>query len=140
LSRDKILLVEDDTTLRFLGTKHFLALGLPLDLAANGAEAVKMAEAGYALILMDLSMPIMDGIEATSHIREHELRNGLKRTPIVGLTAFSEQEVAAKVAGMDEFLLKPVPFKTLAITVAKYLNLRTIDKSGVADDQRSDTT
>jgi CheY-like chemotaxis protein len=104
--------------------------------AANGLEALQRFQAGplsfrvifmgmhhrYALLPRhnanteaDLSMPVMDGLTSTRHIRVHERENSLPRTRIVALTCFSSPEYQrdAALSGVDTFLIKPVPMKTL---------------------------
>ncbi len=116
----RVLVVEDDATLRFLALKQLSAIGLDCDVASNGFEGVKMAAHAYDLIFMDLVMPGMNGVEATSHIREQELKEGRKRTPIIGLTAFSERE-RALFAGMDEFVQKPFLLNDIRRVVEMFL-------------------
>ncbi len=115
-----ILLVEDDTTLRFLAQRQFERLGVKCDTATNGMEGIEMAKNGYALIFMDISMPELNGLEATHQIREYEKSEGLPRTPIIGLTAFStEQE--CKAAGMDDFMQKPMMLDQAQAMIKKYV-------------------
>jgi len=92
--------------------------------AANGYEALKLAENNrYDLILMDLRMPKMDGIEATKKIRKIEESKNYHRTPIIALTAsaIKEEEIRSLEAGMDDFLSKPVDEKKLINCFRKYL-------------------
>ena len=75
------------------------------DSAVNGVEAVqKIKENNYDLVLMDIQMPVMDGLEATQQIRQFN-----KNIPIIALTASSEPEVITetKDSGMNDFLMKP---------------------------------
>lgn len=87
-----------------------------LDIATNGQEAVdKYKEKHYDLILMDIQMPIMDGLEATKIIRELEKESGKDSIPIIAVTAYSMEEnrVKALDAGCDFFVTKPVNKKNL---------------------------
>jgi len=80
-----------------------------VDVAGDGDEAVTMAQAGpYDVILMDLQMPVMDGLEATRQIRAKPGPN--RRTRIIGLTAAVGPvfEAQCRAAGMDDYLGKPV--------------------------------
>ncbi len=82
--------------------------GIRLDTAVDGSEALERAhEADYALILMDIQMPVMDGETAARAIRALPRHAG---TPIVALTAnaFDESRRACLAAGMDDFLVKPI--------------------------------
>ncbi len=115
-----ILLIEDDQTLRFLAKRQFERLGVICDTAANGLEGVEMSKKGYSMIIMDISMPEMNGIEATYQIREYEKNQGLKRTPIIGLSAFSNTE-DCKTAGMDDFMQKPMMLEQAKEMLTKYL-------------------
>lgn len=84
------------------------------DAAKNGQEAVDLflssSDAPYACILMDISMPIMDGFEATRHIRAHETQKGLTPVPIIALSGLTTEDAQQEAfgSGMDMFLTKPV--------------------------------
>ncbi len=116
-----ILLVEDDPVLRYLGAKQCELLGFRCKLARSGTEAVQLAFADADLILMDLAMPDMSGLEATSIIREKELEQGRERKPIVAMTAFTQQENRLP-PGMDDYIQKPVLLETLRHTLTKWLS------------------
>ncbi|HMV54912.1 MAG: PAS domain S-box protein [Rhodocyclaceae bacterium] len=104
----RILIVEDEPINRELTEMLIEDVGLTADLAANGAEAVELArDNDYALILMDMQMPELDGIEATRRIRQFPAHAG---TPIIALTAnaFTEDKTRCFSAGMNAFVTKPV--------------------------------
>ena len=89
----------------------------------TGAEAVRLAgEQAYALILMDMQMPVMDGLEATRRIRR---ATGATRIPVVAMTAnaFAEDQAACRAAGMDDFLTKPVEPEVLYRVILKYIDV-----------------
>jgi len=80
-------------------------------LAENGAEAISaIADRHFDVVLMDMMMPLMDGLETTRQIRAREAREGLPRLPIVAMTAnaMDSDREACLVAGMDEYIAKPV--------------------------------
>ncbi|MBT9555695.1 MAG: response regulator [Myxococcales bacterium] len=111
----RILLAEDNATNRLLALRMLERWGHDLTAVSNGAEAV--AEVGrqyYDLILMDLQMPTMDGIEATRTIRAAERLRG-RRTPILAMTAHAAETDSARCAAaeMDGFISKPVSSTTL---------------------------
>ena len=92
-------------------------------LAADGREALECLRAepaGFAVVLMDIQMPVMDGLEATRAIRE-EL--GARDLPVIAFTAgvLPDQRQAARDAGIDDFLAKPVDMRMLAIAIRELL-------------------
>ena len=106
-----VLLVEDNKVNQMIFTSMLEQLGCLVDTASNGLEAVSMADRkAYAIIFMDCQMPVMDGYEAAARIRAAEKEHGLAATPIVALTAGSDQDDREKClqAGMNEYLSKPV--------------------------------
>lgn len=118
-----ILLVEDNAVNTMVAKKMLLKTNQRVDSAINGLEALKLAEQHkYDLILMDVQMPVMDGLEATTKIRK--LKNGSVDSPIVALTAGAMQHDREKAmeVGMNDFLAKPINYDQLARMMAKYLN------------------
>ena len=118
----QVLLAEDNDINALIVTRHLGALGALVTRAENGARVVEIARAAimgaatpFGVILMDLFMPQLDGLEATKRIRFDEARAGAKRTPILALTAsaLEEDARAAKAAGVDALLTKPVDFARL---------------------------
>lgn len=118
----RILLVEDNRVNRLLALRLLEKGGYSVEVAVNGIEAVDRSSAEpFALILMDVSMPEMDGIEATEVIRAREATTG-RHVPIVALTAhaMSEDRERCLAAGMDEHVSKPIVADVLLDTVARY--------------------
>lgn len=116
----RILIVEDNASNRPLLLAILRTLGCQPHAVIGGAEAVaEMAQVSYDLVLMDLSMPGVDGFEATRRIRE--LPTIAAQTPILALTASCAPGVRepAQDAGMDGFLQKPVDIKRLAAAIAQ---------------------
>ena len=117
----KVLLAEDDPLNQEVACLLLEDVGLSLDLANNGVQALRMAaEQPYDLILMDVQMPEMDGFAATHAIRQ--LR-GYAQVPIVAMTgnAFDEDREKCRVAGMNDFVAKPVDPDLLYRTLARWL-------------------
>lgn len=105
-----VLVVDDSTTARFLLTRMLEQRGHSTSQARDGEEAIAAIRAGsYDVVLMDLVMPEMDGIEATARIREMNADTG-SRPRIIGMSAFSDGDNidSAEGAGMDGFLAKPI--------------------------------
>ncbi|NEV63806.1 hybrid sensor histidine kinase/response regulator [Thiorhodococcus minor] len=117
----RLLIVEDNPVNREVLAAQLKVLGLNVDAAADGREAVAKATAEhYALILMDVQMPVMDGLKATRAIR------GLPRgsqLPILAMTAnvFEDDRRACLAAGMNDFIAKPVKPEDLAEVLQRWL-------------------
>jgi CheY-like chemotaxis protein len=104
----KVLLVDDNRTNRLIGLKSLEALGAEAEIADGGEAAIAAAaRGGYDLILMDVNMPGMDGMEATRRIRD--LPQPQAAVPIVALTAdvMTHHQAAYHAAGMNGFVPKP---------------------------------
>lgn len=115
----RVLLVEDEKDLRKM-MKILLELhGYDVIEAADGYEAVEKAvEHGPDLILMDIAMPVMDGIDSTRTIRRHAELNGV---PIVAVTAYGEfYSQRAKNAGCIDVIQKPIDFGQLKPMIERY--------------------
>ena len=115
--RLKILLAEDNTVNQMLMLKLLSKWGHDATLAQNGQEAVDwFAQTRFDLILMDMQMPVMGGLEATRRIREREAADpGLGRIPVYALTAAAlpEERAEGMAAGVDGYLTKPLDKKEL---------------------------
>ncbi len=122
----RILVVEDSPLNQMLVTAILAQAGHRADTANNGLEAVMAAQAGgYDLILMDLSMPEMDGLTATRLLRD--LPGPAGRVPVVAMTADTDEadRVRCQDAGMNDHVAKPVDRVLLLETVEKWLRAST---------------
>ena len=127
---DRILLVEDDPINQEVTMILLRKVGLVPDLAENGRQAVqRVALHDYALILMDVQMPQMDGLQATRAIRAMP---GRSATPILGTTAnaFDEHRRECLAAGMSDFIAKPVAPAVLYSAVLRWLKHARLTRTG----------
>lgn len=109
----KILLVEDNEMNRDMLSRRLLRKGFQIVMAVDGQEGVAMAQAEHpALILMDMSLPVMDGWTATAHLKNDPQTKGI---PVIGLTAHAMPEDREKclAAGCDDYDTKPVDLPRL---------------------------
>ena len=123
-SRLKVLVAEDNPVSRMLAVRLVENAGYNATAVADGAEALEAIKSGeFDLVLMDVQMPVMDGIEATRRIREHEVNGFDKDIPIIALTAHAMKGDREKCldAGMNDYLAKPVDSDELKKILASYL-------------------
>ncbi len=118
----RVLVVEDEPINREIAIALLEEAGLSVDFAADGLEAVEQVDRErYDLVFMDMQMPRLDGLEATSRIRESAAGRTL---PIIAMTAnaFVEDRTRCFAAGMDDFITKPIEPETLFGVCVKWLS------------------
>ncbi|MCK4619164.1 MAG: response regulator [Desulfobacterales bacterium] len=128
--KTRILLAEDNIINQKVALKVLEKLGYRADVAANGLEALKALEIiHYDIVLMDVQMPKMDGLEATKEIRKREKLiarkkdAGFPHIPIIAMTAHAmegDKEICLK-AGMDDYLTKPIKPGKVGETIARWI-------------------
>jgi len=131
----RILAAEDNRTNQLLLTAMLEPLGAEIRLAGDGAEVVEAFEAGrFDLILMDIQMPVANGVDAARAIRALEAQRGLPPTPILALSAnvMPHQIEEYRAAGMNGFVAKPIEMAVLIEAIE-----RALVPSGNEDDGRS---
>lgn len=138
----KILVAEDNDVNALILTRGLEKMGAEVIRACDGVEAVARFSTSKAeeenapdLVVMDLFMPELDGLEATRLIRAYESRAGQAHTPILALTASAheEDERAARAAGVDGFLTKPVDLGALAAMITElHIAPRMVDQNAPA--------
>ncbi|WP_438462820.1 response regulator [Marinomonas sp. PE14-40] len=138
----RVLLVEDGETNRLVARVMLESAGLEVTTANDGVEAVEICQANtYDLILMDISMPRMNGIEASAKIRVQSLNS---ETPIVAMTAYALKDDADSflAKGMDAYLDKPIEKHKLLACVADYIRPEVVthaESNNEATVTQSDT-
>lgn len=119
-----LLLVEDNDLNQLVASEHLKQMGITYSIANNGAEAVEMVQKEvFDAVLMDLQMPVMDGLEATRRIR----KLGFVNLPIIALSAAVLQDDLnqAQESGMNDFVAKPIVRSILQNVLAKWVNNKT---------------
>ena len=117
-----VLVAEDNETNQKVIQRQLALLGIAADIVGNGRAALeRWRDGGYAAVLTDVHMPVMDGYELTTTIRAEEA--GGRRTPIVGLSANAVKDESRRclATGMDDYLSKPVRLQMLDDTLARHL-------------------
>jgi CheY-like chemotaxis protein/HPt (histidine-containing phosphotransfer) domain-containing protein len=140
----RALLAEDNEVNQMVATELLGRLGVELDIARNGREAIAMAEAAptkYAAILMDMQMPELDGIEATRALRAD---SRFAKIPIIAMTANAMKADldACLAAGMNDHVTKPIDRKALIAALRRWLPRRHLASpaSGTSSSLREPTT
>jgi DNA-binding response OmpR family regulator len=119
---EKILVVEDEQDLRELVGKYFADMGYQVIVAADGADALDLAKQEKPqIILLDLKMPEVDGLEICKQLKADEKT---KSIPVIIVTAYNNQLNEALTAGADDFVAKPVHLLELSVRVKSILKVR----------------
>lgn len=140
--RMKLLLAEDNEMNQRLVVSILRNRGHDVVVANNGKEALEAAQREpFDLILMDIQMPVMDGLEATRQIRAIEASTGARKTPIVAVTAhvLNEEKERCQAIGMDGFVGKPIRRDEFLSTAESFCKAPLEETAAKAADSR-DTT
>jgi len=134
-SQKRILFTEDDSVTRMVTKKLLEKAGYEVALAVDGRDALeKLASQDFDLILMDIQMPEMDGVEATQHIRFKDRFEAKRDIPIIAMTAYAMSGDREKFleAGMNDYISKPVDSKALVELIEKVMISREREARGNA--------
>jgi len=119
----RILLVEDNEINKALVVESLFDLPYEVDVATTGPEGLsKFEQGGYDLVILDLQLPIMGGLEVAERMRDFEERTDAVRTPIIAATAnaFPSDRKRCMAAGMDDYLAKPFHMDVFVRRVAQW--------------------
>jgi CheY-like chemotaxis protein len=141
MASPRILIVEDNRADQYALTQLLTRFDYESDVAPSGESAIELLGATrFAAILMDISLPGMDGFECTAKLRLIE-KDGRRRTPVIALSAWIGQEINEKCrsAGMDDYVSKPVHAEHLRKVLLRYVydpttpNLKTLKPLSLED-------
>ena len=124
----RILLAEDNPVNQKVAKRVLAHLGYEADIVNNGVEAINaIADQAYDLIIMDIQMPEMDGLEATKYIRNRESELQLPAITIIAMTAnaTADDQNICRDAGMDDYISKPIDIERLKNILQRYESLKT---------------
>lgn len=127
-----VLVIDDAETNRALAERQLARLGFPFDSAENGLEGLRKATSrDYSLILVDSSMPVMDGPTFAQRFREFEINNGRPHVPVIAMTAHALRGDADRLLGlgMDAYLPKPVTLERLEVVLRTWLGSKLLPQA-----------
>lgn len=139
----KVLVAEDNFINQKLVKQILLKYGVEVELANNGLEAFEKRKRGqYDLIFMDIQMPVMDGVEATHEIINHEIEESLTHIPIVALTANALKGDRERfiTEGLDEYIAKPIETNELLFILKKFLQTKTVESTPIVPQEKIEET
>jgi signal transduction histidine kinase/DNA-binding response OmpR family regulator len=120
----RVLLVEDNPVNQQVALSMLSRMGVDADLVDNGETALaRLRKGGWDLVLMDVQMPVLDGLSATRELREREQAGGQQRIPVIAMTAnaMESDRDACLDAGMDDYIAKPFKSAQLYAALARWL-------------------
>ena len=140
--RLRVLMAEDNRTNQLVVSRMLSTEAVEMTVVVNGEEAVQsVKDTQPDVILMDMMMPVMDGLDATREIRKFELDYGQRRVPIVALTAnaMPSHEDACRAAGMDDFLSKPIRKAELLKALKRWSHDTSDEETHIPLKEKSET-
>ena len=120
--KEKVLVVDDEWEIRDVVSNFLMEKGYETILASNGEEAIELAEKENPhVILLDVKMPGIDGIETCSRLKEGEKTRYI---PVIMITAFGDREIEAYLEGADDFIVKPFNMVEISFRVESMIRIR----------------
>ena len=119
---DKVLVVDDEWTIRDVLSQFLTEKGYEVILASHGEEAIELAEKENPdVILLDVRMPGIDGIETCRRLKEEDKTRSV---PVIMITAFQDREIEAYLEGADDFVVKPFNMVEISYRIESMLRIR----------------
>ena len=120
--KEKVLVVDDEWEVRDVLSNFLTEKGYEVMLASNGEEAIELAEKENPhVILLDVKMPGIDGIETCSRLKEGEKTRSI---PVIMITAFQDREIEAYLEGADDFIVKPFNMVEISFRIESMTRIR----------------
>ncbi len=138
-TNNKVLVAEDNHLNQQIAKELLSQLQLDVDIAANGLQALELLEQNdYALILMDIKMPVMNGYEATRKIRNNPKWENI---PIIGTPSYAKEDSSDRIliTGMNDYLDKPLNPEKLNFAVSKYIKTNTPQNTAATSSNSNDS-
>ena len=121
--KPSVLLVEDAPVVQRIHQFYLEKMGCQVDIAPDGQQALEKIDNNYDLILMDIGLPVLNGIDSTNEIRQRELEQAQAHTPIVAVTIYPAEEVKPTCyeAGVNEVIFKPLTYEAFNQVISRWL-------------------
>ena len=135
-----ILVAEDNDVNQEVIRRQLTLLGFRHEIASTGADALRrLSNGSYTLLITDIHMPVMDGYELTTKVREREAATGSPRMPIIAITANALKSEAERCisVGMDDYLSKPVSSATLRAMLERWTSAGLTNAEGGSEEPAS---
>lgn len=122
--KPSVLLVEDAPVVQRIHQFYLEKMGCRVDIAPDGQQALEKIDNNYDLILMDIGLPVLNGIDLTNEIRQRELEQAQAHIPIVAVTIYPPEEVKPTCyeAGVNEVIFKPLTYEAFNQVISRWLN------------------
>lgn len=126
--RPNVLLVEDEPIVQRIHKVYLEKMHCNVEVTADSSDALLLSQKNYALIVIDIGLPNLNGIELAKEIRQREKSNMQSYTPIIAVTVYTPTEIQARceTAGIDEIAYKPVSFNEFQKLILRWLPINAV--------------